>query len=335
MTNPTTSGKDQFHGPLFLLGASRSGTTLLRLMFNAHPEVCVPSESRFLSLVLDTFPPEKILSKHELMQIRTILTTHESWPYWEIEGDELDGLLARDSIKTSCDIIVGLFETKCVNERKSICGEKTPHHCFYAATFARLFPSAKFVHLIRDGRGAAEAMWRRRFYERDIRRISSHWRGCVESVWKASSEFPGRFRDFHYEELVRNPEKILREMCEFLGIVYSDRLLAYRDDVQQNLNQRDLVQRGLHEKLTRPVDDSEADSWRSRLTAWQIFVFEAEAGPINQRAGYKPCFSGAFMPAIFLMRCGLRIVDCWRNLLSRLPASSGKRNNRNLKAKTG
>ncbi len=304
---------------MFILGASRSGTTLLRLMFNSHPLVCVPSESRFLSQILDRIPVGKVLSKKDLDHVEEILLSHESWPHWNISHVKLLVILEQNIGKTVRELMESIFTICCEQSGKQICGEKTPHHCFYSATFAQLFPSAKFIHLIRDGRGATEAMYRRKWYDKSILRIARHWSGCVQSVWSASKAHPGRFKDFHYEELVKNPCETLQEMCSFLGIPYSDDLMSYRENLNENLSSSDTRARGIHEKLHKAPDATESEKWQSELSARQIFLFEAAAGSTNKEAGYTSHFASALQPVLALVGVFLGGIQKGKELMSRLP----------------
>src|SRR4051812_8879868 len=116
----------------FVVGCSRSGTTLVRAMLDAHPLVAVPPESHF-ALAPDVRGLRRALSR-------------ERWfALWEIEAPDLRGLDVADAVRA-------LFAAYAERQGKPRYADKTPHYVSHLPLFAERFPEARFVHVIRDGR---------------------------------------------------------------------------------------------------------------------------------------------------------------------------------------
>jgi hypothetical protein len=139
-----------------------------------------------------------------------------------------------------------------------------------------LFPQARYVHLLRDGRPvAASAMnmgWVGNLYAGGLR-----WRRKIDEVFALQQKIPrDRWLEVKYEELLRNPVVRLTEICTFLGLEYDDAMLRY------------------HQRSTYDVPDAaNADRWRTRLSPREIYMAEIGAGETLVRAGYQRMFPPA------------------------------------------
>jgi len=134
--------------PLILLGVSRSGTTLLRVILDRSPGVAIPDESFFVPLLARrhgrTIDAERFLD--DVSRIPTIRD-------WGVSVADVAGRV-RPGMPTG-EAIAAIYEAYADAAGKPRWGDKTPMHMRHLALLDELFPGAQYVHLIRDGRDAA------------------------------------------------------------------------------------------------------------------------------------------------------------------------------------
>ncbi len=134
--------------PLLILGVRRSGTTLLRVMLDRNPELAVPDESYFIPQLADRhagkIDPDAFVD--DLRRIPTLLE-------WGVDAEDVRRRL-RAGMPVG-DAIGAVYESYAAVHGKRRWGDKTPMYMRHLTLLERLFPEARYVHLIRDGRDAA------------------------------------------------------------------------------------------------------------------------------------------------------------------------------------
>src|SRR5438132_12123312 len=81
--------------PFFVLGAARSGTTMLRLMLNRHSRLAIPFESHFLLRIFPEFPIDKSLDRHEASRMAHLVTTERNFTTWHLDSPRVRWMLIR------------------------------------------------------------------------------------------------------------------------------------------------------------------------------------------------------------------------------------------------
>ena len=266
--------------PLIVLGVSRSGTTLLRVILDRSSGIAIPDESFFVPLLARRH--RKVIDASEFLDDVARLPTVRDW-----------GLTAADvaprlrSGMATGDAIGTVYEAYASKAGKPRWGDKTPMYMRHLALLARLFPEAQYVHLIRDGRDAALSFLE--MPEGTFTRTWAHpttpaqfaclWRKEVEAARelgrKVGSE---RYLEVRYEELVARPEPVTREICAFAGIPFESAMLDYTGavDVSEKPHQQRL--------LTPPTRG--VRSWRDDMSSTDVANFEAVAGNLLRELGY-------------------------------------------------
>lgn len=268
MTKPPQS-----EHPIFLVGAERSGTTLLRLMLDSHPELAWVNEFEYAVDGLDG-PDWPAAADY----VRS-LETHR---IFRAARYAIDPTLAYP------DLIRSFLEQRRARAGKAFVGA-TVHRHFDRVL--RIWPDARFLHLVRDPRDVARSC------------IGMGWAGNVwtgaerwieaETLWSRLSLMLGkdRFLELRYETLIVRPEEELRRICEFLGLRWSAEMLEY----------------GARSSYERP-DPTLVEQWRRTLSAREIQLVEERAGNLLGAAGY----TASGLPAIrvgTLARARLRAQD--------------------------
>ncbi|HYI75110.1 MAG TPA: sulfotransferase [Gaiellaceae bacterium] len=267
--------------PLIVLGVSRSGTTLLRVILDRSPGLTIPDESFFVPLLArrhgKTIDAESFLE--DLARIPTIRD-------WGVAAADVAPRI-RSGMPTG-DAVAAIFETYAAATGKPRWGDKTPMYMRHLPLLARLFPDAQYVHLIRDGRDAALSFLQ--MPEGTFTRTWAHpttpaefaclWRKEVADARAIDRRLgTGRYHEVRYEQLVASPEDVVREICAFASIPFEPAMLDYTGavDVSAKPHQQRL--------LTPPT--SGVRSWREDMQAADVEAFEAVAGDLLAELGYE------------------------------------------------
>ena len=272
--------------PLIVLGVRRSGTTLLRVMLDRNPELAVPDESYFV--------PQLARRHRGAIDVASFVDDLRRLPTlaeWRLSPDAVADRL-RPGV-TSGEAIAAVFDTYAANRGKSRWGDKTPLYMQYLHLLERLFPSAQFVHLIRDGRDAALSflsvpegiMTEGWGHPRDVTGFACQWATEVRSARALGARIgSGRYFEVRYEALVADPEAELRRICSFAELEYDGAMLGY-------VGQTDSARKEHQQRLNEPPRVGVRD-WRTEMTAADVAAFETVAGDLLDELGYEVTVSG-------------------------------------------
>lgn len=282
-----------------IVGAPRSGTTLLRFMLDAHPELAIPPETGFLRLGPELV--ERRVTADEFF--RTIVAFPETAPAWGDFG--IDGESFRDALNQSVPFTVaGGFRTfyrlYASRFQKSRWGDKTPLHCKAIEPIRQVLPEARFLHIIRDGRDAALSLRRTWFSPgQEIETQAAYWRDCVTAARTAGVGRADYF-EVRYEALIERPASLLKEICSFIEIDFQEAMCDYHLRTPQRLAEHRTRLRSdgtplvTHDRrvdqsklTTTPPDPSRVYVWKREMPAQERRRFSAVAGDLLEELGYE------------------------------------------------
>ena len=266
--------------PVLVLGVSRSGTTLLRVILDRSPGIAIPDESFFVPLLARrhgcTVDAARFLD--DVARIPTIRA-------WGV-GPEDVAPRVRQGMPTR-DAIAAIFEAYADRAEKPRWGDKTPMYMRHLPLLERLFPDAQYVHLVRDGRDAALSFLE--MPEGTFTRTWAHpttpaqfaclWQKEVSDAHALGQRVgSGRYLLVRYEELVADPGGGVSAICEFVGIPFEHGMLAYTGSV-------DVSEKPHQQRLLRPPTTG-VRSWREDMAAADVAAFENVAGALLHELGY-------------------------------------------------
>lgn len=276
----------------FIVGVGRSGTTLLRMMLDAHPDLAIPSETHFLAAFLsnaDAVSPDGFFS--------TVVDS-ATWGNFAMDEAELRAELDRIESFTLSEGVRAFYRLYARFHGKSRWGDKTPPYRAYMTEIARLLPEVRFIHVIRDGRDVAlsyRGLW---FGPGDdVELQAQFWVDQISSIRTQSKELAG-YREIRYEDLVTSPESTLRSMCAYLDVPYDPRMLDYHRTASGRLAEvrRPFGPAGfpsdrdrfisIYENASRPPDVARIGRWRIEMTPEDRRRYEAIAGGLLRELGY-------------------------------------------------
>lgn len=282
--------------PFFIVGCPRSGTTLLQMLLDAHPRIAVPPESHVFDHFADIFRYYGNLERDgNLTLLVSDLLKDVRIRRWKLTAGVQD-FCAGLQEKTLRGVISRLFELYAQKEGKSRWGDKTPEHMLHLAGIREVFPEAKFIHLIRDGRDAAESLKRMFFGPSTIDRIAALWKKYILLFESFKPSLPQNdYLEIYYEALVQEPEKILASLLEFLGEGSREdaaRLVSeYERKVPQGFDP------SIHPLAGKPVSSGKIGIFRRNLSRREIEIFEGIAGGELKTFGYSLVTDGKSRPA--------------------------------------
>jgi len=276
---------------VFIVGCARSGTTLLLRMINAHPQITIMREAHWISRVLEErrdLTPEGLV-KPELIPY---LCSDPKFARLHVAAEELLGLLRRGQPVSFPDLVARIFDLYGQDKGKALVGNKTPSVVRRIPTFHTLWPSARFIHLIRDGRDVCLSMadWRKAQQKKPG--IFVTWKDdpvSTTALWWELSVRLGRevgnslgrelYYEMRYESLVSNPAKECAALCGFLGVPYDEAMLRFHESRTRTKPGRDAKHGWL------PITPGLRD-WRSQMLGEDLERFEAAAGELLDELGY-------------------------------------------------
>lgn len=258
---PSPKDGGRMKAPIFVLGASGSGTTLLRLILDSHEHIAIPPETAVMRLV----------------------RAHRWIPYWrfgknwwerfELSEDELDRLLR--------DFYGGLFERYARRHGKTRWGEKTPLHVWHMAEIARVFDDAVFVAIVRHpGASIASLIDRFRF---SLTFSTRTWLRMNRALVHDGAALRGRFVLLRYEDLVLHPEETLRELLEWLGEPWSQAVLEHHEVQSEKGAPKVVDGRTVSDDA---IDSARVSKWTTKLGGRELAVVRRETAAWAAFFGY-------------------------------------------------
>jgi Sulfotransferase family len=274
---------------VFIVGAPRSGTTLLRRMVDAHPEIAITRETHWITQLLDgddPVDPERPVGRDILAR----LAGYERFARMGVDLAELEHLFAGGARVSYSQLVSAIFDAYGRAQGKPHVGDKVPGYVTRIPVLSRLFPDARFVHLIRDGRDVCLSVldWDRRkavarlatWKEEPVATTALWWERLVRHGREDGATLgPERYHEVAYEAVVAAPEETCAALCGFLGLPYEARMLTFHEG-------RTRHEPGLDaKKAWRPITPG-LRNWRTEMTAADLDAFEAVAGELLTDLGY-------------------------------------------------
>ena len=269
----------------FFVGRGRSGTTLLRAMFDAHPEMAVPDESHFVV----TLGRRRAEFEHQGGFRSELFIDHlfgrPAFKLWGLDRDELLNDFERANPVDYPGAIRALYASYARSQGKSRYADKTPIYVLHIEFLSQLFPEAKFVHIIRDGRDVALSYLDMQWGPESVEEAAVYWKRFVKKGRSAGRSLgPSRYCEVKYERLLEDPEGIVRSLCSFLDLEFSDGMLRYferADKVAGAMNNPD-ARKGLYLPPTKGLRD-----WRRDMSPRDRAVFDMLAGDLIEDLDYE------------------------------------------------
>jgi hypothetical protein len=286
---------------LFIVGCPRSGTTLLQRLLDCHRQIAITPETHWIPRWFHNsqakgITPEGRVSKKLLRKLSAHPRFIELGVFPRKEHFRVQG----EGRVSYAHFVSSLFDIYGEQQGKPLVGDKTPGYAREVATLHELWPNAKFVHLIRDGRDVALSIrdwprarnWNagegaarfRTWTEDPLLTAALWWEWHVRLAREAGNALgTALYHEVRYEALVDRPADECRTVCDFMGIAPDGDLVPKYDAKVKSNSKRDdkhpwmAITRGLR-------------NWQSQLPLSEAERFEAAAGGLIEELDYRRAF---------------------------------------------
>jgi hypothetical protein len=292
----TRSGVNPY---VFIVGCPRSGTTLLQRIVDAHPHIAVTHEQHWLPRYFKErigLTPEGLVTP----ELVPSLLERKRTPMAQlgVSREDLEGLIPPGEPLPFAAFVSGLFDLYGRRRGKRLVGDKTPNYARELPTLHALWPRAKVVHILRDGRDVALSVLAHldkldratarfvRCAEDTVSTAALYWKWTVLAGREAGGALgPELYYEIAYEALMARPAEECARLCAFLGVPSDEAMLRFHEG-KARPNPGPEATAGLDAKAAwLPVTPGLRD-WRSQMPAEDGERFEAAAGDLLDELGY-------------------------------------------------
>ena len=298
---PYTSSVDGY-SPFFIIGCGRSGNTLLRKLLLEKATVVIPPEIPGLGGTIRKF--SQTASKDWPDVVDSVLTKFLKLSDVTIESSGANGLIRYNLVSelgidfcklrnrlinlNGCDrslasIISSIYETYSTRIHGQVLpwGDKTPWNVFHYERIKKVFPKAKYIHMLRDGRACVSSYLLSLGKEKNITLADAahRWTDSVNKCLKIQRIEGNRFITVRYENLVAAPDLELNRVFDFLCL---DR--KTEKDYKLVLGDEHLSH---HSNLAKPISSLSLDKWKRNLSENNLREINKIMNKTLIRAGYS------------------------------------------------
>ncbi len=304
MTCPESSDRSPI---LFAVGCPRSGTTLLQRMLDAHPALTVANDTHFITRVLERGAPERVQAAIAGVPVPLTPTLVRAVSaYHRFPRLGLSAADVADVARGCADyaaLVRGLYRLVAKRAGVRWAGEKTPDYVRRLPLLHGLFPQARSVHIVRDGRDTALSLlnWsnsgkgpgRLRYWNVDPVAVAAMWwQWQVESGRRDGGALgAGRHLLLRYEDLVADPETGAARLCDFLQLPPAAEMTEYHRGKQRRVE-------GLSAKSQWLPPTAGLRDWRVQMERDDARLFDALCGDTLDALGYERADPGGVSPAV-------------------------------------
>jgi len=277
---------------LFIVGRPRSGTTLLRTLFDAHTNVIIPPECQFVVNLYGKYGKKTHWSKADLEQFYVDLQPQWRFDLWKLD----DQLLRQNLFKQEgenpygnvCKSVYASYQSVFPKEEILLFGDKNPGYTIYTKRLLKIFPNAKFIHITRDYRDNFVSI-KNVDFELPIPSLAAQkWVYFYKKIYKDARLNPEAYLHLRYEDLVSDPEESMKVICDFAGIEYQSGILNFHEKKEDviKLYQPEILQK-YHASLLKKINTSRIGLWKKELTDMEVKQLDYTVGRYARQAQYQ------------------------------------------------
>lgn len=272
---------------IFIVGVGRSGTSLLQSMLHAHPNISFLPEihffRRYIASTYSRFKYEKLGVK----KFQSKIADDNEFERAGMSANNvlepfMDGGQKFDLVRVY-NRLLNLYRA-----RKGVdaVGVKDPRLIDYLPQVKQAFPGANILHIIRDPRDVV------------LSRMNANWSAgrpdwlhalTYRAQIKRGHTIGGRlfgaqYMEVHYEELLAEPERILQDLAEHLGVPYSNDMLAFQSSAEELVHESEYSWK---KETMGPLLRDNSGKWREGLSGWQVCLTEQICNKAFECFGYE------------------------------------------------
>jgi len=248
--------------PVFVIGSARSGTSILSRLIRDYLYVSFGTESQFIIRFYKRLQYYGSLQNDtNLKKLLSDIGEERCFQRWKKFGYQidLDRIYSRIEEKSYTGVLSAIFTDLAIHNGMARWGDKTPEYIYDLDILHELFPTAKFVHIVRDGRDVALSTFKTHFGAKNIGVAALEWNRQMACVSLFKKKVPqNQLIEIRYEDFLTDPFKIFTELISFLEI----------DDADGTIRAK--IENNMAEELFR----DNYYKWRTQLKKKYQILFE-------------------------------------------------------------
>lgn len=271
---------------IFIVGVGRSGTTLVQHMLNAHPEISFPPETHFFRMHIINGRFEKLLKKHGRKGLVNVLKKDQYLKRLELEVEQILERLNDNNNKISAiEFYKNILRTYATRQGKKIFGDKDPRCIEFIPSLYKFFPHSYLIHVIRDPRDVI------------VSRMNASWsmgRNILHHIFAYRVQFQlgrelgnkfykERYFEIVYEDLLANPINVIKKLCSFIDIPYSQEMMNFGDHAKKIVSNEEMQWK---KEALGPLLTKNYGKWKSALSNIQVAKIERLCYNVFSNPGY-------------------------------------------------
>jgi hypothetical protein len=293
----------------FIVGSPRSGTTLLRTIFDAHPNVNIPFEFPFILYFYEKYGHVTNWNEKDILSFYEDITKNikfEFWSFagWRINPDDLKKNMLKyiglHSYSELCKSIYYQFNSYFTKKTIQILGDKNPTYSTRIELLMQLFPDSKFIHITRDYRDHILSMQNVDFGGKLTPMIAYRWHIYQRTIFKMKKKYQNNVLSIKYENLVSDPMNIVSIVCDFLNIPFDPEIIniyKHKEGMIQTYGLETVNK--YHSSLLNPISSDNIYAWKNKMPEKEIKIADMVVGKWAEKYGYERKYKG-FYPLLFL-----------------------------------
>lgn len=269
----------------FVVSTERSGSNLVRLLLNAHPDVSAPHPFE------TAFPDEEVFeairgpSRKKIVRDVLIGKQYSHHPFNRpLDVDDVAARIGTPSQYPMLDVQRAIYETYATAEGSQRWMSKDPNIFEYAERAIDYYDDPRFVYLVRDARDVALS-----FKNSHVAGIHhpyyavKRWKREQSVGMELLDRYPDHFHLLKYEELLRNPESVVEDVFSFLDLEYYPEVMYYyeTDDAKSAAESASAF-----ENVANPIQSDNYEKFREQLPDEEVLVVEKLASDPLKFFGY-------------------------------------------------
>ena len=272
---------------VFMVGEQRSGSNLLRLILNESKEIAAPHPPHILQRLMPVVEGKDLSNEkvfRELIDHVCLLVEANpvQWDGVNFDREDIYKRCRENSLIAIFGAVMDVY-AEMQNANTWLC--KSLQNIRWAEQLDEYFNNNKYIYLYRDPRDVTLSFMKAVVGEKHPYYIAKQWtelqKLCMDHGSKLSD---ARFFAVCYEELIGEPEQMVRNLCEFLEVEYCESMLIFHESKEAT---RAASSSRLWENVTRPIMRSNSNKFLNEMSDLQIEIIESIAGNTMDKLGYE------------------------------------------------
>lgn len=276
--------------PIFIIGTQRSGSNLLRLMLNESPDIAAPHPPHILKVFMPLLPLYGDLAQkaHFYALVNDVCTFVQKNPVeWEIQP-ETATILAACQENSLFEVMRQIYAQPAIAKHAAYWCCKSMANVEILPELSAALPDATYIYLYRDGRDVAVSFTKAFVGEKHFYAIAQQWKKDQRFALDFKTKYqPKDWFEIQYEAFILSPEKILQDLCHFLGIEYHQNMMQYHHSQE---SKRAADAGDMWKNVVKPVLADNQQKFLKEANPEQIRIFETVAGEVLTQLGYECIF---------------------------------------------